>query len=502
MKKNARAGKMKPMLHLMLTAALLLPTPVFAADEPGAGASQASGASGAQPSAGASQASDASGIRSSAGVPATGVAGGVQPASGASQASGASGAQPSAGVPATGVAGGVQPASGASQASGASGAQPSAGVPATGVAGGVQPSAGVSTTGVVADAPTAPAGLSPTTPSTTTGAVQPASAVPADQTAPPPAVFPATARARRAIASPAGAENADVPVRSASLQSVEPQEPRFRIGAWGGWAGTRLGLASRYVEVRMQDTYLSATMHLTDTITGSNPVTSKYDRAGGGLGYGAEIGACVLRGVMVESSGGKPRDVWLGVRYALMRPGDTTAKVSGYDAVGEGVTYNGSVSASLETVLFGGWIQGGNVADGLHGRVSVFAGPAWGRARIHEDAKFNLLAPGNVLTDKYDYTRELRGESWAFDTGLEVGYAITRSIAIFIEGGYHWARFVSMRDQNDFDFDGDGIDDHFGGEFALRGDGKRFVIDFDGFSVGAGVKFNFGWRTAVERRRR
>jgi hypothetical protein len=359
----------------------------------------------------------------------------------------------------------------------------------------------------------APPVLAPTTASAT---------IQSSPVQPVPAVSPAVSRIRRADVAPAVAE--DVPAAigaplnraGGEIPGVKPVaqgpvEPWFRVGGWGGWSGARLGLAGRYIEVRMQDAYLSATSHLSDishlsnTITGSPPVTSRYDRPGGGTGYGAEIGVCVLRGVMVESSGGKPRDVWLGARYAIMAPGDITAMVSGYDQTGEGVTYNGTVSASLTTILFGGWIQGGDVGSGLNGRVSLFAGPAWGRAGIHEDASFNLVAPpGASRIGSYDYTRELRGQSWAFDTGLEVGYTIARWVTIFIEGGYHWARFVNMRDQKDYDFvrDGGVIDHHSSGEFALRPDGKPFIIDYDGFSVGVGLKFNLGWRKAVERRRR
>jgi len=153
----------------------------------------------------------------------------------------------------------------------------------------------------------------------------------------------------------------------------------------------------------------------------------------------------LVRDVMVETSGGKPRDIWLGTRLGFLRPGE----ISGSSA---------TVSTSLTTVLFGGWFQGGDV-DGFHGWVSLFAGPALVRGEIR---------------DLGGSSQQLTGRSFAYETELGVGYPVTKSLVVFLGAGYHWIRVEELKAD---------------GKPVLRPNGLAALYDFSGANVHVGVKW-------------
>lgn len=255
---------------------------------------------------------------------------------------------------------------------------------------------------------------------------------------------------------------------------VASGEPWFRFGLWGGWAGASLSQVEDDTDAYLKGVHLGTTDYFAAAGTPASDYSpsSDFTPAAAGMSLGVEAGFLLTRGVMVETSGGRPRDVWLGARAGFLRPGDVTGSFRAFNSPGEGARVQRTTSTSLTTILIGGWFQGGDL-NGFHGRVSFFAGPAFARGEIREEGERRFPAYGEMSA--WDRTRRLSGTTVAYAAGLEVACAITERIAVFIDGEYHWARFKRLKEN---------------GGILRRDCGLEATYDFSGAGVNGGLKFS------------
>ena len=247
-------------------------------------------------------------------------------------------------------------------------------------------------------------------------------------------------------------------------------EPWLRIGLWGGWGSASLRQVDDDTEAHLKAMHVGTTEYFTIAGGLGTPVEKEYASAAAGLNLGVEAGFLVTRSVMVETAGGRPRDIWVGARLGILRPGETRGRFSAFNALGEGAQWSRRTSTSLTTLMFGGWFQGGKIS-GLHGRVSLFAGPAFASATVHDRGVIMYTLTGRE--ESWDITHDYSGRTLAFAVGLELAYSLTRHLAVFVDGGYHWARFKNMKEA---------------GRPAERVNGLEAVYDFTGASVNGGLK--------------
>lgn len=242
---------------------------------------------------------------------------------------------------------------------------------------------------------------------------------PAPATKPLPAATPSLAPGTRAISPPKLPTLSPKPAKKPKPPAgpVLPL-PRLRVSVWGGQGAASLRQVSGDV--------------------GGAPAKT-------GLSLGLEAGLVLVRKVMIETSRGKPRDIWIGARLGLLSPGEVTGSL-------------GTVTTSLRTAQFGGWFQGGSF-EAWHGRVSFFAGPSFGEAEIRP-----LAGP----------SRDWSGSSWTYDASIRLGRTIGQPLAVFLDVGYHWARIKDVKE---------------GGKPALRQNGLEPLLDFSGASLHLGLSY-------------
>lgn len=147
-----------------------------------------------------------------------------------------------------------------------------------------------------------------------------------------------------------------------------------------------------------------------------------------------------------------------------------------------------NLDVAMFPILVGGSVEHPLSAD-ITVRGSLFAGPAFARAALVED--LTLTGPSNPA-GTYGYVVSYAGTTFAADLGGEFDWQWTPHLAVTIELGYRYCRFIALHARSDVNTGGSlfGADVAAGDSFQDR-TGRAVPFDFSGFKTLLGLRWRF-----------